>query len=323
MDHKLLEIIDLKKYFYFEKGLLNLMGSPKAIRAVDGVSFDIDRDEVCGLIGESGCGKTTLGKIMLNLYSPTEGIILYNGSEITGKKFSFDQRKKMQMIFQDPFSSLNPVMTAKRILEVPLKIHMKYTREERKEKLEELLKIVGIDPSYKKRYPHEFSGGQRQRIVIARALSVEPEIIIADEPISKLDVSIQAQILNLLMDLQKKFRFSILFISHDINVVRHISNRVIIMYMGEIVELGHKNDLFNNPLHPYTQALLSSVPQIDSRIKISEKKLLGGEPPSLFDPPRGCRFHTRCERCMEICRHEKPEFMGFSNNHRVACHLYG
>jgi len=315
----ILEVVDLKKHFFEKKGWFR---KAQVIKAVDGVSLNLAENEICGIVGESGCGKTTLGKVILNLYPATSGKIFYKKQNTGNRKGFSIPRKHAQMIFQDPFSSLNPIQSIERILEVPLKTHENYPKADRKDRIRQSLEEVGVNPNFRSRYPHEFSGGQRQRIGIARALILNPEIIIADEPVSKLDVSIQAQILNLMMDLQEEHRFSMLLISHDLKVIKHICHRVLVMYMGEIIESVDKEIIFENPLHPYTQALIAAIPQLFSGKRIQHKKITEGEPPSLYELPSGCRFHPRCDRRMDICSQKKPEFQAVSEKHEVRCHLY-
>jgi len=315
----LLEIKDLKKHFPVRAGLL---GRPtKSVRAVDGVSLAIKRGETLGLVGESGCGKSTLGRTILRLLEPTAGRILFLGSDITetgGEKLR-SLRKKMQIIFQDPYSSLNPRMTVGSIVGEALSIHKIGKRAERRDRVMSLLKEVGLHPEAYSRYPHEFSGGQRQRIGVARALAVEPEFIVCDEPVSALDVSIQAQILNLLIELQKSRGLTYLFISHDLRVVEHIADRVAVMYLGKIVELASANELFNNPLHPYTIALLSAVPVPDPETK-KKRIILPGDVPSPINPPPGCHFHPRCRYATEESRRAAPKLKEHKPGHFAACH---
>lgn len=316
----LVEIKHLKKHFPVKKGWI---GKKEAVRAVDDISFFIRKGETFGLVGESGCGKSTTGRMIMNLLTATEGEIWFDGNEIS--QFGDHQmrriRRQLQMVFQDPYASLNPRMKVYEIVAEPLVVHGIGTRKERQKRVDELLETVGLNSSYAERYPHEFSGGQRQRIGIARALAVNPEFIIADEPVSALDVSIQSQILNLLQDLQEQFRLTYLFISHDLSVVEHISDRIGVMYLGKLVEVADKKALYEDPKHPYTKALLSSVPVPNPRLK-KEKIILKGDIPSPANPPSGCRFHTRCPACMEICKTKKPELKEVNPGQHVSCHLY-
>lgn len=318
----LLEIKDLKKHFPIKKGIFSRTAG--YIYAVDGVSFFLKKGETFGLVGESGCGKSTIGKILVRLIEPTFGSALFNGKNIfdlSGKALK-ELRREMQIIFQDPYSSLNPRMTVGDIIGEPLVIHNIFRGNDLKNKIGELLDFVGLSSKYINRYPHEFSGGQRQRIAIARALSLEPSLIIADEPVSALDVSIQAQIINLLEDLQKKLDLTYLFISHDLSVVKHISSRIGVMYLGKIMELSGADELYDNPLHPYTQALLSSIPVPDPDKKSEDKRIiLEGDVPSPEKPPPGCPFNTRCWLVEDICREVMPELLDMGNEHYVACHV--
>ncbi|MBM7620640.1 peptide/nickel transport system ATP-binding protein [Bacillus tianshenii] len=320
----LLEVRGLKKYFPIKAGLLQRnVGN---VKAVDDINLFIKKGETLGIVGESGCGKSTAGRTLIRLYEPTEGEIIFKGRDIA--KMSESElrktvRRDIQMVFQDPFATLNPRKTLRSILKEPYNTHNLFTKKEREEKVQELLEKVGLDPSYINRYPHEFSGGQRQRIGIARALALNPELIIADEAVSALDVSIQAQIINLMQDLQKEMGLSYIFISHDLSVVRHISDRVGVMYLGKMMELASKNDLYNEPLHPYTQALLSAVPSTRRKGQVKRERIvLKGELPSPANPPTGCVFHTRCPAAMESCKQIIPEFKEVKPNHFVACHLY-
>lgn len=317
----LLEVIDIKKYFPVGKE----SGSAAAglVKAVDGINFSVYKGETLGLVGESGCGKSTAGRVILRLIEPTAGQIKFNGINI--EKFNFKQllpyRRKMQIVFQDPYGSLNPRMNIGETLGEPLKVHgLVKNKAEMEKKVSYLLELVGLSPSHRQRYPHEFSGGQRQRIVMARALTLEPELIVCDEPVSALDVSIQAQIINLLKDLQKELGLTYVFIAHDLSVVKHISDRVAVMYLGKIVEIAEKNELYDHPLHPYTQALLSAIPIPNPEVK-KERVILTGDVPSPINPPSGCRFRTRCPKAMERCAVEEPVVKKIGAEHLVACHL--
>ena len=322
----LLEVRGLQTHFQVgTKGVIFGIGAVKqTVQAVDGVDLEIMRGETLGLVGESGCGKSTLGYTILQLEQATSGEVIYDGQSLVGLKRNELQavRRKMQIIFQDPYSALDPRMTIGNAIAEPLRVHEIVPRDEIEDRVEELLTTVGLNPYFKNRYPHEFSGGQQQRIVIARALSVEPEFIVCDEPISALDVSIQAQIINLLEELQDKFGLTYLFISHDLRVVRHISDRVAVMYLGKIVEQADQDDLHSNPLHPYSQALLSSVPVWDPNAANDRKRIiLEGDVPSPIDPPSGCRFRTRCPIAQPSCADSLPLLREVKENHWVACHL--
>ncbi|MFC1904910.1 ABC transporter ATP-binding protein [Chloroflexota bacterium] len=322
MSQRLVEVENLKKYYPITAGLLSKHIAD--VKAVDEVSFYIMEGETLGLVGESGCGKSTLGRTLLRLEEPTAGKVRYKGSDITvwDKKQLKELRKESQMIFQDPQSSLDPRMTIGDSIGEALLIHgMKHERE-RLEKVADLLRQVGLEAEYAIRYPHEFSGGQKQRVGIARALAVDPKLIVADEPVSALDVSVQAQILNLIADLRREFGLTYLFIAHDLSVIGHISDRIAVMYLGQIVELAERTELFSHPLHPYTEALLSASP-VPNPHQQRSRILLQGEVPSPVDPPPGCRFHTRCPRVMPRCRVEPPELRPLAKDHLVSCHLYG
>lgn len=320
---KLLQVENLTKYFYKPQGLF---GQKKQIvKSVDHVTFDIMRNETLGLVGESGCGKTTVGRTITRLYEPTDGKIIFDGKDISHltKKELLPYRKKMQMIFQDPYASLNARMTVMDIIREALDLHSDLkTKEEKSRRVYELLDRVGLMREHANRYPHEFSGGQRQRIGIARALAVDPEFIVCDEPISALDVSIQAQVVNMLEDLQREFGLTYLFIAHDLSMVRHISDRIGVMYLGKLVEIGPSEEIYSHHLHPYTEALLSSVPVPDpEKARAKEQIVLQGDIPSPIDPPSGCRFRTRCPRACEQCAQAEPELKPVGNDHYVACHL--
>ncbi len=317
-NNRLVELKRLKKYFPIKKGLLSRVVGQ--VRAVDDVSFDIFDGETLGLVGESGCGKTTTGRVILQLLKPTGGQVLFRGEEISSmdRKSLRPLRKEMQIIFQDPFSSLNPRMTVGGMLSEALSVHGIARGKEAQDRINELLSTVGLSPIHANRYPHEFSGGQRQRIGIARALSVQPSLIIADEPVSALDVSIQAQILNLLQDLQDRLHLTYLFIAHDLSVVEHISDRVAVMYLGKVVERSAADKLYQRPLHPYTQALLASVPVADPRAK-KGRVFLEGDVPSPANPPPGCAFHTRCKYAAAECEEIMPPLEDVGDNRFVAC----
>lgn len=318
----ILEVKNLKKFFEIDKGFIR--SKIDYVQAVDDISFHIKRGETFGLVGESGCGKSTTGRTLIRLYEPTDGEIIFDGVEI-GKMTEEElkpYRKKIQMIFQDPYASLNTRMTVGDIIGEPLDIHGLATGKKRQERIYELLNKVGLSKDHSNRYPHEFSGGQRQRIGIARALAVNPEFIICDEPISALDVSIQAQIVNMLEDLQNEFGLTYLFIAHDLSMVKHISDRIGVMYLGKLVEVTDSKVLYENPEHPYTQALLSAIPIPDPNAsKKIERIILEGDVPSPINPPSGCRFRTRCKYAMERCVNEEPKLVEIKKGHRVACHL--
>ena len=318
----LLEVKDLKMYFPVTAGII-FQRKIADVKAVDGVTFSIKRGETLGLVGESGCGKTTTGRAILQLYKPTQGNIIFEGQDLTQLSGSEMRamRRKIQVIFQDPYGSLNPRMTCGDIVGEPLTVHKLTTNKgEYRDRVAELLEVVGLNPYMGDRYPHEFSGGQRQRIGIARALAVNPSFIVCDEPVSALDVSIQAQGINLLEDLQERFGLTYLFIAHDLSVVRHISDRVAVMYLGHIVEVADRNELYENPLHPYTKALLSAVPIPDPAIEATrERIILTGDVPSPMNPPPGCVFHTRCPVMIDDCQLEMPELREVEPNHWVAC----
>jgi oligopeptide transport system ATP-binding protein len=320
----LLKIENLKVYFPIMEGIL-LQRRSGWVKAVDGLNFEIQRGETLGLVGESGCGKSTTGRAILQMERPTAGSVYFENTDLTtlqGESLR-QMRRRMQMIFQDPYASLNPRMTVGKIIAEPIEVFELASGNEKRDRVQHLLDIVGLNPEFIYRYPHEFSGGQRQRIVIARALAVNPDFIVCDEPIAALDVSIQAQVVNLMQSLQQEFGLTYLFIAHDLSVVRHISDRIAVMYLGKIVELADRVSLYEQPLHPYTQALLSAVPIPDPTIEAKRERIvLQGDVPSPTNPPKGCRFHTRCPIAVEQCRHDpEPEFRDMGDRHIVACHL--
>ncbi|MFV0342837.1 MAG: ABC transporter ATP-binding protein [Anaerocolumna sp.] len=314
-DKKLVVLDDISKYFRVTEGTL---------KAVDHITLDIMKGETLGLVGESGCGKSTLGKVVMGIYAPTHGELTYHGKETLklNKKTFFAYSKMAQIIFQDPYSSLDPRMTVGSIIEEGMIIHKMYDKKRRQERVYELLELVGLNREHANRFPHEFSGGQRQRIGIARALAIEPEFIVCDEPISALDVSIQSQIINLLHDLQEKLDLTFLFIAHDLNIVKYISNRIAVMYLGNIVELATSEELYKNTLHPYSKALLSAVPIPDpDKEALKQRQILSGDVPSPINIPKGCNFAGRCPMATDICRNEKPVFREVEKGHFVSCHL--
>lgn len=315
----LVEVKHLKEYFDIQDGLFKV----KKLKAVDDVSFTINKGETLGLVGETGCGKTTVGRTILNLYKPTDGEIYYDGKLIKSKEDIAEFRKKATMVFQDPYSSLNPRMTVEDIIAEPLDVHKLYkTPEERRKRVLELMEAVGLNSEHASRYAHEFSGGQRQRIGIARALAVNPEFIVCDEPVSALDVSIQAQVINMFDELQEKLGLTYLFIAHDLLVVRHISDRIAVMYLGKLVEIADSDEIYEKPLHPYTKALISAVPVPDPETARNNKRIvLSGDIPSPLNAPSGCPFRTRCPYAKEICSKAMPELKESKNGHMVACHL--
>jgi oligopeptide transport system ATP-binding protein len=319
----LLQVKNLKKYFPITRGII-IQRQVGAVMAVDGISFDVYRGETLGLVGESGCGKSTTGRTILQLYRPTAGEVFFEGVNLVTLKGEElrRMRRRMQMIFQDPYASLNPRMTVGNIIGEPLEVHGIAKGQERRDRVQELLKVVGLNPYFVNRYPHEFSGGQRQRIGVARALALNPSFIVCDEPISALDVSIQAQVVNMLEDLQEQLGLTYLFIAHDLSMVRHISTRVAVMYLGKIVELTDRDSLYANPLHPYTIALLSAVPIPDPVVEETRRRIiLEGDVPSPVNPPLGCNFNTRCPRAIDRCFEEDAEFREISAGHWCACHL--
>lgn len=318
----LLQVSHLKKYFVVDR---DFFGKPTAfLKAVDDVSFEIPRASTLGIVGESGCGKTTLGRTILHLHDITDGSIVYDGEDITSysRKRLMPLRRKMQIVFQDPYSSLPPRMTVGEIISEPVRIHNIVPPNEVNSYVLDVMKKCGLRDFYFDRYPHEFSGGQRQRICIARALAVKPEFIVCDEPVSALDVSIQAQIVNLLKQLQIDMGLTYMFISHDLSVVKHISTHVGVMYLGSMAEIGSKKQIFDSPLHPYTRALLSAAPVPDPHVKV-DRIVLDGDIPSPINCPSGCKFHTRCSECMEICKHKTPKLKDVGDGHKVACFLHG
>lgn len=322
-DEILIEIKDLKKYFPIKNNFIE--NKRKVVKAVDGVSLQIRKGETFGLVGESGCGKSTLGRSITRLYDITSGDIFFQGDNIAklNKKDMKAYYRKMQIIFQDPYSSLNPNMNVEELIDEPLALYTNLTKKERIEKIQHLLEMVGLKKDDMEKFPYEFSGGQRQRIGIARAISIEPEFILCDEPISALDVSIQAQVVNMLEDLQEKLGLTYLFVAHDLSMVRHISDRIGVMYLGKIVEIAKSNDLYNKPLHPYTKGLLSAIPVTDpKKARETQIEIIKGDIPSPIDIPTGCRFHTRCPYATEKCKSIEPEMKEVNSEHFVACHLY-
>lgn len=321
MTAPLLEIRNLKKHFPLRKGLFGRVNA--YVRAVDDVSFTVSTGETLGLVGESGCGKSTAGKTLLKLLEPDAGSILLEGKDITryNRRGMAEVRRDLQIVFQDPYSSINPRMTAGSYVGEPLRIHSLARGRELRSQVAELFRQVGLRPEQMPRYPHEFSGGQRQRLAVARALSLKPKLIVADEAVSALDVSIQASVINLMRDLQREFKLAYLFIAHDIGVVEHVSHRVAVMYLGKLVEVADRKTLFTSPRHPYTEALLSAVPIPNPRVRRKQRILLKGDVPSPINPPSGCRFHTRCPIAEERCRHEEPELLKREQGQLVACHL--
>lgn len=322
-NHVLMHVQNLVKHFPIRQGIV-FQKQIGAVRAVDDISFDVHKGETLGLVGESGCGKSTTGRTILQLYRPTAGHVNFDGVDLVALKGEDlrKMRRKMQMIFQDPYASLNPRMTVGEIVGEPMIIHHVAAGKEAEERVEHLLKIVGLDPAFANRFPHEFSGGQRQRIGVARALALQPSFIVCDEPISALDVSIQAQVVNLLEQLQEEFELTYLFIAHDLSMVRHISDRVAVMYLGIIVELASRDEIYLRPLHPYTQALLSAVPIPDPYAESQRKRvILEGDVPSPTNPPSGCRFRTRCPIAKPVCAESRPEFRELKPGHFVACHF--
>ncbi|MDD3777278.1 MAG: dipeptide ABC transporter ATP-binding protein [Actinomycetota bacterium] len=324
----LLQVKNLKKHFNLRSGFL-LQRSTGSVKAVDDISFNIEKGKTFGLVGESGCGKSTTARVILRLTSPTSGQVIYNDTDIFSltRKQMFNVRKEIQIIFQDPYASLSPRMTIGDIISEPMEIHRIGDNEYRKNRVKEMLSVVGLNPEHINRYPHEFSGGQRQRIGIARALALSPKLILCDEPVSALDVSVQAQILNLMTDLQKEFGLTYLFIAHDLSVVKHVSQNIGVMYLGKIVEVASDKDLYENPLHPYTMGLLSAVPIPDPDLEKKRKRIiLTGDVPSPIDPPSGCRFHPRCPLAQEICSQQEPELKDYSTDgreHKAACFFAG
>lgn len=319
----ILHVEDLKMHFPIKRGVIQR--TVGYVHAVDGITFDIYQGETLGLVGESGCGKTTAGRTILQLYKATSGSVIFQGKDLVQLKSEEmrQTRRKIQMIFQDPYASLNPRMTVEEIIGEPLLVHNIENGKEIREHVKDLLELVGLNPAYVDRYPHEFSGGQRQRIGVARSLALNPDLIVCDEPISALDVSIQAQVVNLLEDLQKELGLTYLFIAHDLSMVRHISNRVIVMYLGILVEMADRNTLYENPMHPYSIALLSAVPIPDPKVEEKRKRIiLEGDVPSPINPPSGCRFRTRCPLAQAVCAEERPEWKEVEAGHYVACHFW-
>lgn len=322
MTEKLLEIKDLQQYFPV-KGLKDAEGAPAVVKAVDHVTFDIYKGEVLGLVGESGCGKTTIGRAILRLLEPTGGEVLFNKTDILKLKSEAMRqlRQEMQIVFQDPYGCLDPRKTVGQLISRPLELHSYGTKEEIKKRTHQLMELVGLRPEYYGRYPHEFSGGQRQRIGIARAIALNPQFVVCDEPVSALDVSIQAQVINLMKELQEKFDLTYLFISHDLRVVRYICDRVIVMYLGRIMEIAESDELYAHPSHPYTKALLSAIPEVTKERRVRQRVHLQGDVPSPMNIPSGCRFHTRCPLSQEICKTTEPPVKDLGGGHLCACHF--
>lgn len=327
-DNKLLEVKNLKKYFSLRSGFL-FQKSAGSVKAVDDISFYIKRGETFGLVGETGCGKTTVARVILRLVPQTSGEAIYNGVNLfkLNSREMFKIRREIQVIFQDPYASLSPRMTVGDIVNEPFEIHKIGDKRKRIKKVKELLQVVGLNPEHIHRYPHEFSGGQRQRVGVARALALTPQLLLCDEPVSALDVSVQAQILNLLTELQKEFNLTYLFIAHDLSVVKHVSDRIGVMYLGKLVEVAKSEDLYKTPLHPYTMGLLSAIPIPDPELERKRKRIvLEGDVPSPINPPSGCSFHTRCPNAQDICSMEEPELKDYSKNgneHLAACFFAG
>lgn len=322
MDNEILmEVKNLKKYY--EIPSKTLRGASQYVKALDGISFSLKKGEILGIVGESGCGKSTLGKTILRLHEKSDGEVLYKGNDLfsLSKKELSSIRKDIQMVFQDPFSSLNPRKKVEALIGQPLKIHNKGTNQDRAKKIESIMEEVGIDPNYKKRFPHQFSGGQRQRIGIARALALNPELVVCDEAVSALDVSVQAQIINLLLDLWEKHNLTYVFIAHDLSVVEFISTRIIVMYLGRIVEIADKKELIGNHKHPYSKALFEAFPLTNPKNRKNKKKVVIGDVPSPLNPPKGCHFHPRCPYAMDICKEKYPPLKEISPGHSVACWL--
>ncbi|MBD1370889.1 dipeptide ABC transporter ATP-binding protein [Hazenella sp. IB182357] len=321
MSQALLTVKNLSKHFPIKGGVFRR--TVGQVKAVDNISFSVNKGETFGLVGESGCGKSTTGRTLIRLLEPTAGEVLFEGKDIArlARKEMQAVRRDLQMVFQDPYASLNPQMTVGELIEEPMKVHGLYNKQERQKRVKKMMDLVGLNAQYITRYPHEFSGGQRQRIGIARALSLEPKLIIADEPVSALDVSIQSQVVNLMDDLQKELDLTYIFIAHDLSVIKHISDRVGVMYLGRMAEIAPKQKIYDQPLHPYTKALLSAVPVPDPKVK-KERIILSGDVPSPSNPPSGCAFHPRCPKAFARCKTERPQLLDIGEEHFVACHLY-